>query len=313
MIKQSLKGNLLLLSTVTLVLSIGLATPSAFAAEGDILRQIDCAGSGVGVAFDGTTLYWPKGFGSFTLGTCDVDGNVGADLPIIGLNDAITTVAYDITRNLLWAATSNLGGGDRDIYQIDTTTGQSTFMFVMNSDGLGLTDGLAYDGQDDTLWITGDVSTTISHYETDGTAIAVNVAVPGTGQISGVAAGIDVLYLGHDGQNIITKHAKSDLSLLATFNTGQGRTEDLECDPNTFPGFDAIWSKDANDSVLVAYEVADGTCPLGGGGEAIGGSILPIDASALLIAGIFTNAIWIAPVLAGAAGTAAFYLKTRKN
>ena len=45
----------------------------------------------------------------------------------------------------------------------------------------------------------------------------------------------------------------------------------------------------------------------------VGGSILPIDTAALLLAGAFTNAIWIAPVLAGAAGTAAFYIKTRKN
>ena len=50
-----------------------------------------------------------------------------------------------------------------------------------------------------------------------------------------------------------------------------------------------------------------------GGGEVVGGLILPTDSVALLLAGAFTNAIWIAPVLAGAAGTAAFYLKSRKN
>jgi len=131
--------------------------------------------------------------------------------------------------------------------------------------------------------------------------------------VSGVTAGVDVLYLGHDGLTVITKHAKSDLELLATFPTGGGRTEELTCDPDTFPGIDVIWSKDLTDDNFEAYEVADGTCPIGGGGVQVGGSIIPIDASALLIAGVFTNAIWIAPVLAGAAGTAAFYLKTRKN
>jgi len=60
----------------------------------------------------------------------------------------------------------------------------------------------------------------------------------------------------------------------------------------------------------------DDIAPLTGFGtteEPVGGSILPIDTVALLVAGIQSMTIWIAPVLAGAAGTAAFYLKTRKN
>ena len=59
----------------------------------------------------------------------------------------------------------------------------------------------------------------------------------------------------------------------------------------------------------------DDLAPMVGPGSEppVGGTILPIDASALLIAGAFTNAIWIAPVLVGAAGTATFYLRTRKN
>ena len=53
------------------------------------------------------------------------------------------------------------------------------------------------------------------------------------------------------------------------------------------------------------------TC--GGGGAVIGGEILPIDASALLVGGLTSVSIWMAPILAGAAGVAAFYIKTRKN
>jgi hypothetical protein len=46
----------------------------------------------------------------------------------------------------------------------------------------------------------------------------------------------------------------------------------------------------------------------------IAGSILPLDTTALLIGGLFANALWMAPVLGGAAATAtAFYIKSRKN
>ena len=51
----------------------------------------------------------------------------------------------------------------------------------------------------------------------------------------------------------------------------------------------------------------------GGGGPAVGGEIMPINSVALMLAGIQMSAIWVVPVLAGAAGTTAFYLKTRKN
>ena len=45
----------------------------------------------------------------------------------------------------------------------------------------------------------------------------------------------------------------------------------------------------------------------------VGGELLPIDSTALMLAGLQTSAIWMLPVLAGAAGATAFYLKTRKN
>jgi len=45
----------------------------------------------------------------------------------------------------------------------------------------------------------------------------------------------------------------------------------------------------------------------------IGGELLPIDSTALLLAGIQSSAIWMLPVLVGAAGVGAFYIKTRMN
>ena len=47
--------------------------------------------------------------------------------------------------------------------------------------------------------------------------------------------------------------------------------------------------------------------------EPVGGEFLPIDSTALLLAGLQTSAIWMLPVLAGAVGIGAFYIKTRMN
>lgn len=51
----------------------------------------------------------------------------------------------------------------------------------------------------------------------------------------------------------------------------------------------------------------------GPGGGVIGGEILPIDNAALMLAGLQLSSMWMAPLVAGAAGSAIFYLKTRKN
>jgi len=45
----------------------------------------------------------------------------------------------------------------------------------------------------------------------------------------------------------------------------------------------------------------------------VGGEFLPIDSTALMLAGLQSSVIWMLPVLAGAAGVGAFYIKTRMN
>ena len=45
----------------------------------------------------------------------------------------------------------------------------------------------------------------------------------------------------------------------------------------------------------------------------VGGELLPIDNTALLLAGLQSSAIWMLPVLVGAAGVGAYYIKTRMN
>jgi len=52
---------------------------------------------------------------------------------------------------------------------------------------------------------------------------------------------------------------------------------------------------------------------LTGKDDVVGGALLPIDSTALVLAGLQTSAIWMLPVLAGAAGAGAYYIKTRMN
>jgi len=52
---------------------------------------------------------------------------------------------------------------------------------------------------------------------------------------------------------------------------------------------------------------------LTGHDDTVGGEFLPIDNTVLLLAGLQTSAIWMLPVLAGAAGVGAYYIKSRMN
>jgi len=45
----------------------------------------------------------------------------------------------------------------------------------------------------------------------------------------------------------------------------------------------------------------------------VGGELSPIETTSLLLAGLQSSAMWMLPVLAGAAGVGAFYIKTRMN
>ena len=96
--------------------------------------------------------------------------------------------------------------------------------------------------------------------------------------------------------------ASFDNSNVCQFDiiTGQGTDNELQCFTPSITG---------NVFGLSVF----GEQTVGGPQNVIGGEILPINSVALMLAGIQMSAIWIVPVLAGAAGTAAFYLKIRKN
>lgn len=269
------------MSTILLTSTImaGSNLPTAAAAEGDVLQSILCAGTGVGVAFEGSTVWWVNGLFSSTLSRCDINTGLPlSDIPIVGLGgDLISTLTYDGSRNLFWATSAN-NGTSHNIYQIDLA-GNAVLQYNVVIPGLSLVDGIAYDGETDTLWFSPDVDANIYNFDASTGTNMISFVIPKDPDNfcgnSGIAAGNGILYLGFNGCNIIQKHNKADLSLISSFVlNGADRVEDLECgvDQN---GVEVIWSKDAFDVDLIAFEVPEGTCPIGGGGSEVEIDIKP--------------------------------------
>lgn len=252
---------------------LGLRTPEAEAANGAQLRQIiadrsgtacasyDAAGNhrsvGVGIAFDGKDLLISC-YGDNTI--TRINASNGAKLGVHTISNAssLGAMAWDNDLKTLWACShiSTVG-------TVNLTTNQFTPKFATQ----GCFDGLAYDGADKTFWTSGDVSSALQHYSATGVLLS-NMSLAGkigSCGSSGIAVGGSKLYLANNGCSQIFEASK-DLSSSTLFATFPRRLEDLECDNITFAGQGkaAIWSIDAYDNILNAWEIPVGACFFGG-------------------------------------------------
>jgi len=256
-----------------------LAPTAAQAADGDHLRTITadragtaCAsvapgaghnGVGVGIAFDGANL----------LVSCHTDGTVTAVLPSDGSQVAIHRItgassigalAWDNGRRVLWGC-----GGTDTVGTIDLATDVFTPKFVTS----GCFDGLGYDGSDDTLWSSGDMSSFVAHHTAAGFPLSNTYVGEKLGDCrgnSGIAVGGPNLYLATGGCSQIYRLPKS-LASSALFASFPARLADLECDDLTFAssGNGAIWSVNAYDNVLNAWEIPAADCRFGGAASSL--------------------------------------------
>lgn len=239
------------------------ASSTPVAAEATILRTITAdvppCSVGVGIAFDGSRLIVSCAYTGTFYAVSPADGSLVASYPIAGA-PSFGAMAWDRGRGKLWACR---GFGDDRVLLVDLATRTETVQLTTQ----GCADGLAYDAADDTLWASDDVASTVQHYRLDGTLISSNSVSGKLGSCgsSGIAVGGRSLFLANNGCSEIYEVSK-DFSTSTLFGTYPARLEDLECDDVTFRGQGkaAIWSKDAYDNVLNAFEIDRGDCGFGG-------------------------------------------------
>ncbi|MGH3765886.1 MAG: Ig-like domain repeat protein [Pseudonocardiaceae bacterium] len=268
-----------LMIAVTLV--IGLVAPApALAANGDLVKETDfsqacSSGLGVGIAFDGTNL-WYSCFSSSTdlYKANPLTGQVIASYSVAG---GLGALAWDGNRKKLWAGWGGAGTSG-DVRLIDPATGTGTVVFNASAAAFDdIDDGLAYDAQDDSLFISPDTSTTVYHYTTTGGSLG---SFPWHGQgcyNSGLAIGGQLLFEGSDGCNHVWVVQRGSLTPAFDFGTGANgvRDEDLECDSVTFSPKTVMWSMEAYEPRrAVAFEIPPGSCATGGGVDSDGDGLL---------------------------------------
>jgi len=201
-------------------------------------------------------------------------------------------------------------------------------------------DGLAINlngagAADDRLYFSDDINDLTEIYDVFGTHIATINNVPIDASLSsgsGLAVGGSFLYLANDGGGDVFR---ADLGANANqppfvdmFTSGDDRQEDMECDPLTFAPIEVMWVRTtpqggAFPNVITAYEIAAQTCGVGGEPPiippprvtAVGGEFIPIDATAVLIAGAQTNALSIlsAFVVIGAIAFGTLYISVKRK
>jgi uncharacterized repeat protein (TIGR01451 family) len=233
------------------------------AATGDTLGQITAGGScspyNVGLTFDGTDLF-VSCYGNNLIDIISpADGSLVGQITVSG-ESILGALSYDPSRSRLWVC----NGAER-VLLVNPADGSVEASFASN----GCIDGLAYDGLDDTLWAGPDQDCDVTHYDTDGTVIAVFDACPllgGRGK-SGIAVAGGKLYVANASFGEVYQVEKDFSASSLLFGSGGVWLEDLECDDVTFAPKSALWIQDAFDRVLTAVEIPTGACPFGGGAD----------------------------------------------
>lgn len=279
-----MKAKLFTLSAILVVVAMVFFAPlsqirNVLAANGDLVGTVlfreDCAsGIGVGIAFDGTNL-WFSCYASAT-DLYKANPNTGAIIASYQVRGGLGALAWDSKRGKLWAG-SGCGPGQTggEVYLFDPTTSTASLQFsIPNFNGNCLDDGLAYDATNDTIYHSWDGATTIRHLSTSGTPQADdNFAWGGSGCYnSGLAIGGDLLYEGSNGCNhvwVVNKVTKTPAFDFSTATPGDPnfRDENLACDTNTFAaqGKHVMWSKEAySPNRAHAFEIPFNSCGVGG-------------------------------------------------
>jgi hypothetical protein len=201
-------------------------------------------------------------------------------IPLAGRNFLCGALSWDPVGQQLWGGAYDGSG----VYTIDPATGVATFRFPHPfqpgescfPQPAGLIDGLAFDSDDGTLWLSDDASTKIYHVNQTGiplTPLPFDTPIhPVTGQ-PGCNSGIEVVPGGclelslfqvsyPNYPHVIVRVAKSSPSgpiidwFVHAVGAGSDGAEDLEFDANTFAPCCVLWSNTpSGPNLLTAWQV----------------------------------------------------------
>ncbi len=256
----------------------------------------------------------------------------------VEVTDATTVFGNGIP-GVLISHTVNPGGSlvfPGQTYVISTdpacTTGDSIFTQIIDTPGLN---GIDDDGDDITFYANNGIYGIITF---TGVGTADTCRLHGAGgsvsnsNLAGAHGGVydpftqNVITFGGDNivQLDLAGNIVSSRLAPATGNFDQGTVDGfghmyIAKNPNLYfldySGTSLVGGANFEQLTPLASNLDD-IAPLVGMGSTetpIGGTILSINSASLLLAGLQSMTIWMAPILAGAAGVAAFYLKSRKN
>lgn len=175
----------------------------------------------------------------------------------------IDEICWDQTRLLLW--------GVEDvtfrIFLVNPSNGLCTpqFMGLVQNPPIRVSDGLAFDPTDGTLWHSPDVSDSIAHFTTGGVYLGSIVPRGPTGSpdrdVSGIVVGANNrMYVGHDGQGRITVINKLTGAWIRDLVTLPGRVQGMECDAMNFAPNVVLWVKNGFNNTLTALQLDSGSC-----------------------------------------------------
>ena len=316
-----MKINSLLAGTLALVLIAGLASPAFSATPGDmygvegngspgnngalhIVDQNDAsltfvgepvvsgglsglAINSAGTAFGSTVSGGgnPSDRGIIDLDTGNLVSTVGIITTAAGAQLSMGDLTVQPVTDILFAMGSNtFSGSGGELYTIDTTTAQAT---LVGDTLAGVSGGLGF-APDGTLYYF-PVGSTFELWTLDPTNANVLTTTPTIPADADNEA--DGLGVRGDGIIFISKTG----FLGSPFNIST-------IDPTN--GVITLVGNNVDENISDLDFVPEAS---------VGGELLSIDSTALILAGLQSSAIWMIPVLAGAAGVGAFYLKTRMN
>jgi hypothetical protein len=325
----------LLAGALALVLVAGMTSP-AFAQPGTLIQQLtpqQCGNlGGIGVAYDGATIWYTCQSDRTTLHKTDLNSASNGSVPVVDANNnpvVVDAIAWDTNENTMWG-TNQDGAGTCNIFRVDVNTGITSpaFSFADANCNFTFYDGITIDTVTDTIYTSADVVSTIHHFDKNGnpaandlipfTALTSGGVVPACGDVgcpnSGLAIGLDgTLFAGTNGFGTIVTLDPNTPAFLSEFGTATGRDEGLTCGP-TVQGLETILSRDLNSNIIDVLETADGTCidPTVDK-QVVAGELLPLDSTALLIGGLSSMSVFMIPAVASIAGAAVYLVKFRAN